>query len=52
MDKYEILDIIGNWLLNYAADNAQSVRIDSYGVAVLRGEFDMMELAEALYDEL
>ena len=52
MDEYDILDMIGNWFLNYATNNGQSVVIDTDGMARINGEFDLMELAENLAEEL
>jgi hypothetical protein len=52
MSYNDILDIIGNWFLNYASDNNQSVVIDTDGIARIRGEFDLGELAEIIEEEV
>lgn len=47
----KILDIIGNWLLDYVEDNGGRVTIDTDGFAKISGEFDLSELAEVIVDE-
>ncbi len=48
----DILDMVANWLLNYADDNGQSVAVDTDGFAQIRGTFDLNELVEIITEEI
>lgn len=52
MDAHEVLDVLIDWFTQYSDQNSEGFRVDTDGVARIRGEFELAELADFLVDQI
>ncbi len=50
-DENDVLDAIGSFLLDAGSSLGNSVIIDEFGNATIKGDFNLMALAERIIDE-